>query len=158
VPSSFHRTLWISAVSTLPVIALLVSRRMPFIPDAAPARVQLFVAFSSLWCLVAVFTAAINSRQLFGLREQAREAGKLGRYTLEQKIGEGGMGVVYRASHAMLRRPAAIKLLLPERAGEKDLARFEREVQLTSRLAHPNTISIFDYGRTAGGVFYYVME
>jgi serine/threonine protein kinase len=81
-----------------------------------------------------------------------------GRYRLEARIGEGGMGVVYRASHAMLRRPAAIKLLLPERAGEKDLARFEREVQLTSRLAHPNTISIFDYGRTAGGVFYYVME
>jgi serine/threonine protein kinase len=58
----------------------------------------------------------------------------------------------------MLRRPAAIKLLLKDRASEADLVRFEREVQLTSRLVHPNTISIFDYGRTAEGVFYYVME
>jgi serine/threonine-protein kinase len=57
-----------------------------------------------------------------------------------------------------LRRPAAIKLLHAGRAGEKDIARFEREVQLTSRLSHPNTISIFDFGRTAEGVFYYVME
>jgi CHASE1-domain containing sensor protein len=92
------------------------------------------------------------------LRRKLAESVKLGQYTLEQQIGEGGMGVVYRATHAMLRRPAAIKLLLKKAATESELARFEREVQLTSRLAHPNTVSIFDYGRTAEGVFYYVME
>jgi serine/threonine protein kinase len=142
----------------VPVIVVLVMRGMPFIADAPPASVRTFVAFSSLWCLVAAISAALNSRQIFGLRERIREVTKLGQYTLQEKIGEGGMGVVYRATHAMMRRPAAIKLLLSDRAGVKDLARFEREVQLTSRLTHPNTISIFDYGRTAGGVFYYVME
>jgi serine/threonine protein kinase/CHASE1-domain containing sensor protein len=92
------------------------------------------------------------------LRRAVARSVSLGQYTLEEKIGEGAMGVVYRATHAMLRRPAAVKLLLKNRASEQDLLRFEREVQLTSRLLHPNTVSIFDYGRTADGVFYYAME
>jgi eukaryotic-like serine/threonine-protein kinase len=54
------------------------------------------------------------------------------------------MGIVYEASHALLRRPTAVKLLPPEKAGELNLARFEREVQLTSMLTHSNTVSIYD--------------
>jgi hypothetical protein len=83
---------------------------------------------------------------------------QLGQYTLEQKIGEGGMGVVYRARHALMRRDTAIKLLLPDRADPASIERFEREVRLTCQLSHPNTIQIYDYGHTPEGIFYYVME
>ncbi len=155
VPSTFRRTLWISVVSAVPTV-FIIATHGTFVPGAVFDRARVVLAVS--WCGVAVAVAVLSSRTLYGLRKQIIDAGKLGQYTLQEKIGEGGMGVVYRATHAMLRRPAAIKLLLREHAGESDVARFEREVQLTSRLAHPNTISIFDYGRTSEGAFYYVME
>jgi serine/threonine-protein kinase len=83
---------------------------------------------------------------------------RFGAYRIGEKIGQGGMGVVYKAQHEILGRPAAIKVLPAERARGRELARFEREVRATSMLAHPNTISIYDHGRTEDGALYYAME
>ncbi len=89
----------------------------------------------------------------------AREASQLGQYLLRERIGAGGMGEVYRAEHQFLRRPCAVKLIRPEHAGDAEvLKRFEREVQATAVLTHPNTVAIYDYGISEDGTFYYVME
>jgi len=92
------------------------------------------------------------------LWQTERDSESFGDYTLGEKLGEGGMGVVHKASHRTLGRPAALKLLPAERADGKNLQRFRREVELTSRLTHPNTIRVYDFGRTASGTYYYAME
>jgi serine/threonine protein kinase len=103
------------------------------------------------------FTTII-ARQQRRMERAQKAIQNLGQYTLEEKIGEGGMGAVYRGRHAFLKRPTAVKMLDGKRVTPDSLARFEREVQLTGRLCHPNTIAVYDYGRTADGTFYYAME
>lgn len=103
------------------------------------------------------FTLVVNRMQR-AARKAAIEAQELGQYKLEQKLGAGAMGVVYKGYHAMMRRPTAIKLLNVDVMTDSAIARFEHEVQITSQLNHPNTIAIYDYGRTPEGVFYYAME
>jgi len=90
--------------------------------------------------------------------EERLKARQLGQYQLLSKIGQGAMGVVYRARHAFLRRETAVKLLLPDGADDALVRQFEQEVRLTCTLEHPNTIQIYDYGRTHDGIFYYAME
>jgi eukaryotic-like serine/threonine-protein kinase len=156
VPSSPRRTFLLGILASVFPVA---SSHFWYITQpltTVPASLQAVMTF--LWCLGAVIIATLTSHVIYGLRQQVREAWQFGQYTLLEKIGQGGMGAVYRASHAMLRRPTAVKLLLPELAGAEHLGRFEREVQLTSRLTHPNTVAIFDYGRTPDGIFYYAME
>jgi CHASE1-domain containing sensor protein len=104
--------------------------------------------------------AALALERMRRLDKQVLAAKTLGNYTLLQKLGEGGMGSVYLARHALLRRPTAVKVIrlasgVPDIEAE---ARFEREVQCTAQLTHPNTIAVFDYGRSGEGQFYYAME
>src|SRR5262249_16839330 len=112
-----------------------------------------------LFLTVGAALAIYGAYVLNGLRAELHEARKFGQYQLVRKLGEGGMGEVYLAEHALLKRPCALKLIKPDSGADPmALARFEREVQSAARLAHPNTIEIYDYGHTEDGTFYYVME
>ena len=156
VPSEPRRTAWISAAS---VVAIPFVTYLLFRGNASPdIVVGAVLTQTTLWAAFTVILATLISSVTFHLRRTIARARRLGQYTLLEKIGEGGMGVVYRAEHEMLRRPTAIKLLLPQNAGELSLRRFEREAQLTARLTNPHTVSVYDFGRTPEGAFYYVME
>ena len=108
---------------------------------------------------IAVLVGTVGVHTIGTLRREAFAAKQLGQYRLKQKLGGGGMGEVYLAEHKMMKRPCAVKIIRPEKAGDPHaLARFEREVRATAKLSHWNSIDIYDYGRTADGTFYYVME
>lgn len=80
-------------------------------------------------------------------------------YKLTEKIGQGGMGVVFKATHVRISRPAAIKILNPELAGDPEVvARFGREAEMASRLNHPNAVGIYDVGEEENGLVYIAME
>ncbi|WP_394832997.1 serine/threonine protein kinase [Pendulispora rubella] len=155
VPSRTRYTLLLGLAMGASIVLVLASAVPPG-PDG-PRRAKEAVSTTSLWLLV-LSVCAVLSATIYGLHQEIREARQLGQYTLDEKIGEGGMGIVYRAHHAMLRRPTAIKLLPHDRVGDEAIQRFQREVQLTAELTHPNTITVYDYGRTPDGVFYYAME
>ncbi|MCG8467828.1 MAG: protein kinase [Gemmatimonadetes bacterium] len=121
--------------------------------------------FEHLWritgvVLIAAVSSVISTR-LHHLHRSAHKAERLGNYLIEKELGHGGMGQVFVARHAMICRPTAIKVMSrseDDGQTESSLARFEREVQLSASLTHPNTITIFDFGRTADDTFYYAME
>jgi serine/threonine protein kinase len=131
--------------------------------DAAEAFGALRPIEIAFWIFSALLIAAMAGLIVFSvivrrLGQRIENIKQLGQYSLEEKIGEGGMGEVYLARHALLRRPTAVKLISATKVDRENLERFEHEVQLTSQLTHPNTIEIYDYGHTREGVFYYVME
>jgi hypothetical protein len=115
--------------------------------------------------IVVVFLAYFGTRVVYGLGTAVRKAREMGSYQLVERLGEGGMGEVWRAQHRMLARPAAIKLIRPQALGLKDpesqrvkLRRFEREAQATALLKSPHTMELYDFGYASDGTFYYVME
>jgi eukaryotic-like serine/threonine-protein kinase len=128
-----------------------------------PLRVlqSLFIALFALLVVCAIVMLLLSYANITWRRrfnEAESKLKQLGQYSLEEKIGEGGMGVVYRARHALMRRDTAVKLLSRARANASAIERFEREVRLTCQLTHPNTIQVYDYGHTPEGTFYYAME
>jgi len=155
VPSPVIRTAMVGAVAMGAL--LLMGRRSiealdPLVVDGLTFMAGAFIVVSS-----------VTSRVIYGLRREVRAALRLGQYTLAGTLGEGGMGTVYRARHAMLRREAAIKLIRPELIGddggrETAIQRFEREAQITATLTSPHTVELYDFGVSDDGAFYYVME
>jgi len=113
---------------------------------------------TALLLTVALAAGVGGVRHVARLRVQMRRAKRLGQYQLLGKLGAGGMGEVYVAKHAMMRRPTAVKVIQPEAVGEQALVRFEREADAASVLTHPNAITVFDFGRTPEGALYYAME
>jgi hypothetical protein len=158
IPSAPGRTALVGALSSTPVVAASysIAASDPALP--APITPTIVTLGCGAWCLALIGATVLVSRAIYGLYHEVRSVKRLGQYVLGELVGEGGMGSVYRAEHAMLRRPTAVKVLLPDRVGRDSLARFEREVTLTARLTHPNTIAVYDYGRTPDGLFYYAME
>ncbi|HEY5945361.1 MAG TPA: serine/threonine-protein kinase [Kofleriaceae bacterium] len=155
VPSSGRRTAVASSITMLPMTAAAIALALQFEQDV-PADV--FVIGYLLLSIVPIVMSTYGSQIIYGLRQKVDAAKQLGSYTLDRKIGEGGNGAVYLAHHVMLRRPTAVKLVLPDRVGHDNLVRFEREVQAMSQLTHPNTVAVYDYGRSPQGELYYAME
>ena len=130
-------------------------------PPLVPTRLQFFFLFVFPYLLV-VLMAYVGSRVLFALGNEVRKARELGSYQLLERLGQGGMGEVWRASHRLLARPAAIKLIRPPSAqsviGSEAASRFEREAQAIASLRSPHTVDLFDFGIADDRTFYYVME
>jgi serine/threonine-protein kinase len=156
---SYHGGRVIGAWRWVPQYDLGVAVEMGATEAYAPMR-YLNIAFGAVFgaLVIAVVAAAASALSVVRLRRELGGGRKLGAYRLQKRIGEGGMATVYLARHDLLRRPAAVKLLKPARATDEMIARFEREVQMASSLSHPNTVEIFDFGRTRDGLFYYAME
>ncbi|MDB5213034.1 MAG: Serine/threonine protein kinase [Myxococcaceae bacterium] len=155
VPSRARRTLQLGIVALSPTLlqALVANPQ----PGDRVGSATAFVTLAILCAATTVLVSTLVSTKIYGLERTVARARRMGPYTLEEKIGEGGMGEVYKARHALLRRPTAIKIIRNSSNAETS-ARFEREVQLTSQLTHPNTVHVYDFGRAADGTFYYAME
>lgn len=133
-----------------------------------PPELEPFLTGLYFWTFVSLYVAAamavFGARVVYRLTRDLSEARELGSYRLTALIGRGGMGEVWKASHRLLARPAAVKLIRAEAMGKDPAARsivqarFEREAQATANLQSPHTVELYDFGIEADGTFFYVME
>lgn len=152
---------WAAISSLLYPLGLVVASRFDPIIDAQlhdGASIATFAVHTSVvWAgaIVAVWGGHVT----WSLRQSVFESRKLGRYRLLRRIGRGGMGEVWRAEDRALRRSVALKILSPEHGRKPSrVARFEREIQATAAISHPNVVRIHDWGVTDDGVWYYAMD
>ncbi len=168
VPKSWRRAGLVGvSLATLPFATLLVligqdPRAMEWLwrgwSRSDTPRILLF-SLDAMILLIVAAGSALGAWTISRLRRQVVEARQLGQYHLRRRIGAGGMGEVYLAEHQLLKRPCALKLIRTAYVSDPvALERFEREVRITATLSHPNTVEIYDYGRTEDGTYYYVME
>jgi len=148
----------IASVSSVPLVIgwMILSGRTQF--QMAP--IQFFFAIIFPYILITALAYA-GQRVVYALGKEATRAQELGSYRLIERLGKGGMGEVWKASHRLLARPAAIKLLLTtadDGADADAMRRFEREAQVTSQLRSAHTVELWDFGVAGDGRFYYVME
>jgi len=139
IPSSPRRTLWLAVLCALPTFGASVAVAFLF-PERLSLPRSAFLT-NNLFCAgFPTLLAAVGSRVISTLQAQVKEARQLGQYRLGEKLAEGGMGVLYKAHHALLRRPTVIKLLPIDKSSAEAVQRFAREVQLTARLTGPSGI------------------
>ncbi len=161
-PGPWHRMVVLASVSTFVYpIGLLVATQLD---DSLRAQLHdehsvfMFATFSAV-LLAGAIVVVWGGHVMWSLRQSVFESRKLGRYRLIKRIGQGGMGEVWRAEDRALRRSVALKILSPEHGRKpSQIARFEREIQATASVSHPNVVRIHDWGVTDDGVWYYAMD
>jgi serine/threonine-protein kinase len=157
IPSSWRHA--VARTGALSLCAFVPELLFAAAADGPTGRLATFLA------LKVIMVGAMGALAIYGayridvLRRDVQAARQLGQYVLTRRISEGGMGEVYLAEHQFLRRPCAVKLIRADQACDPGaLLRFEREVQATAALTHPNAVQIYDYGHGDDGTFYYAME
>jgi serine/threonine-protein kinase len=167
VPKSWRRTAAVTVpLAVLPLATMyMASFGHPdafawlFVPRNGRTVPMISYGLDAIFLMILAAISSFGAHVLTRLRGQVAEAKLLGQYRLGERIGTGGMGDVYLAEHRLLKRPCALKLIRSNGTmNPRVLDRFEREVRLTATLSHPNTVEIYDYGRTEDGTYYYVME
>jgi serine/threonine-protein kinase len=157
IPNTWRRC--VAVVAALALVPLTITVIAAVRHEPVREQLPFLLVSTGLGLFASAAVAVFGSFKLSRLGQEAFLARQLGQYRLRRRLGRGGMGEVYLAEHRLLKRPCAVKVIRPGQAGDSELLRrFEREVQATARLGHPNTVEVYDYGHAADGTFYYVME